>query len=385
MAGAEALAAVLAAAREALAQHDTRSLRVVRGGSGDQAVRCVLPCLAGSRVATAVDGEALLAAAELLADSTLTGTQSPGSTCGDASIAAALVEGVARAGGVEMWPPALQVRWLCATVSSLQFLQDIRALTASAVILLKRLCEQPMHGLLPHAPRLFAALRELSETDSGSFAASTTSALACLLVKEVRQNLFRLTLQESHVVIRDCLRFTANLPTDWVAPVRAEAALLFKMAVDGLPAKFRAECVFHRRSTEGLAPADVVAWCSLLADGALLDVVGNVDAVPEETWSHALHEALEVIRCGDLDDAAPALLGAFAVEGRRRNWSADDELSPLGAMVVAVKSEWQRAIIRDGELEDPIHEPARIPDSVEQRLRELFDALGIPPPSSEKT
>merc|ERR1712008_126998 len=178
--------------------------------------------------------------------------------------------------------------------------------------------------------------------------------LACVIGKEAQKSLFRLTLRESHAVVRDSLRLCSHLPKKQAATLEPEAFHLLSVAAASLPSKFRAEAVFHRRGAGGVAAEDVVAWCDLLADAELLAAVGASDGsgiaaaeMLDNAWSHTLEEALQVVHRGDLDDAAPALLASFVAEGRRRGWDVMDEQSPLGCLTLAIRAEWKRAIARD--------------------------------------
>jgi len=384
MAGDEAFDLVTRAARGAMKRVGLHHIRIVPDQAGPS---CLLPSQDGFRVSS-VDGEALLATAELLASTGRRMLRTDHSdVTEDAPLAIALWQSAMRPGQAEMWPLALQVRWLGVAVKGSECVDGVQGIAAAPEVLaglLAAIAAQPVHALLPHASPLFAALSGIAASQglgghSGGVAANTTT-LACLLVKEIRQNLFRLTLKESCCVLDGCFQLRPKLPADKAAALQAEAQLLLAKAIESLPAKFRAETVFHRKHHQGIASSDVVAWCHLLANDTLLQFANGARAVPDDTWKHLAQEACQVIERGDLDDAAATLLGAFVAEGRRRRWSAADTQSPLGSVVAALRSEWQRVIACDGELEDPIHEPLPMPEAVEHRLRELFAELEIAPP-----
>jgi len=388
-----ALLTVAAAARGALALHELRHLRLLQSGTNDDiGPKCLVPARDSTSSSTQmVNGEALLATAELLA---MAGTRLPE----DAAIVSYILEGaVARPGRAEMWPLHLQVRWLAlAGQGAIKIAPTAAELapvdtSAAAASLVQALTAAKPHALLPKAPELLGAVCTLTKWKSGPEAAPTlpdAAKLACVIAKEAQKSLFRLTLCESHAVVRDCLWLSAHLPKRQAATLEPEAVELLSIAAASLPAKFRAEAVFHRRGAGGVAAEDVVAWCALLADAELLAAAGtdgsgiNAPEILDETWSHALEEALQVVRRGDLDDAATALLASFVAEGRRRGWDVKDKQSPLGCLTMAIGAEWERAVARDGELEHPYHEPACISLDVEKRLRELFHELGVSPPES---
>ena len=63
------------------------------------------------------------------------------------------------------------------------------------------------------------------------------------------------------------------------------------------------------------------------------------------------------------------------------NWRILDQESPLGIVALAVQTQWKRAIARDGELEDPLHEPPAIPSEDARCLKHLFEESGIELPT----
>ena len=260
--GGEALSQVAAAARVALGLVDLRGLRVMPGGQ-----RCLVPRLAGAPgagagAAVTVDGEHLLAAAELLAQR--------GASPEDARLVAALLDAACRPGAADAWPEALQVRWLRLGVAASAAAESrgVACPTASAAPLLAALAGRQPHRLVPQAADIFEALPAVAAAD-GARAAAEAAALAFMLAEEVESNLFRLTLREAHVVTRGCARLVEGLSAEHASRLRPLAAALLRTAAETLPAKCRSEGVFHRRE-EGLAAADVAAWCELLADTELL-------------------------------------------------------------------------------------------------------------------
>merc|ERR1711971_1256923 len=172
-------------------------------------------------------------------------------------------------------------------------------------------------------------------------------------------------------------RLAHAVPSEQSSPIVAEANKLFDVAMSSLPAKFRAEHVFHRREDGGLAPEDVLAWCQLLSQRSLLTGAGICTDVADETWKQLVHEASQVIAVGGPDHIAAALLKVFSIEGDRRKWSASLAETPLGTVASAVSKEWHRAVTDDGELEDPMHEPEPIPPTIEKDLCELFSKLDL--------
>lgn len=399
MSSEDALDIILGAVRSEFIERDLLHLRVVRGRPSPTCFLSMraLAAKLESTSSIAIDGDMLLAAAELLA-----GSVEPG----DVHLASMVLEGVSCRGGAEVWPPELQVRWLgvanqcaqseyCATRAH-AFHSPAIHLPVSGVVaegqgdvpgavvaLLTALSLQPPHQLVLHAATLLDTLPSIGSSSAACAAAVAT--LAGPLAAEVRQNLFRLKLREACTTTHACLRLAAQMPSsrdDASAAVQREALLLFTAVIDNLPSKFRAECVFHRRREGGVDSRDLMAWCDLLANTSLLERASAAGVATEEVWHFLAEEASQVIACGELDDTTVALLSAFVAEGRRRCWHATDSASPLGVVVSAVGTEWRRAVAYDGELEDPEHEPAPIPEAVERALRRLFTELSASAPAA---
>lgn len=61
----------------------------------------------------------------------------------------------------------------------------------------------------------------------------------------------------------------------------------------------------------------------------------------------------------------------------RYEWEIADPETPLGSVAHAIQTEWNRAIAKDGELEDPLHEPAPIPPEDAWSLKDLLETSGI--------
>lgn len=263
----------------------------------------------------------------------------------DASLASALLEGATNAGGAEMWPVVLQVRWLnvaAQTTTSLDGSADgnnasLALAPRAGAALLDAIGAHRPHLLVPHAAALTSALVPLAAM--GTTAASVIK-VTVMFAAELRVSLSRLSLRESHAVIDGLLRLILQLSEEDANVVRPEVARLFSTAVETLPAKFRSERVFQkkRKHEEGISGTDIAAWCTLLADAPLLvaAVEGGAEQVTDELWHFLRKEAVKVIARGELDDTAVDLLCAFADEGRRRQWNALDATSPLAALAAAI-------------------------------------------------
>lgn len=326
----------------------------------------------------------MLAAAELLASV----AAEHAADDDDAGFVGSLLDGATRAGGASLWPLELQVRWLrlaaAAAVAPGQMPGSAaEAEEGPANLLLQAVAAREPNRLLPHAASLFEKLPLLAQADSSSAARAAAAELACVLAAEAARQHFRLSLRDAHLVLSGCLRLLSALGAGEAAALRPLTARLATTAIDNLPAKCRSECVFHRRRMEGLQAEDVVSWCELLADAELLGAAGSGEKVPDSLWWHLATEAVKVVRRGEPDGAALALLRALATEGTSRDWdaAAGAEASPLGAVVCAVAEQWRFAVAVDAEeAEDEEHEPLPIPADVESGLRAVFGQLGIEAP-----
>jgi len=351
--------------------HDVASLRVRRG---EKVPSCMVPVrvdassASTSPVASIVDGEMLLAAAEFFAQvSAGVSSRAPpdGVLKADVRHAASLVEGIVRAGSMDMWSVQSQVRWLTVAVAALHSMEPDSVSTVTSAIV-ESLHSLPVHTLVLHSPTIFCSLHRLLETGQADLIGSIVSSFACRVASEVNSNLFRLSLADAHGVVDGSLRVANLLPLD--DAMRSEAASLFVTAVDSLPAKFRAEQVFHRRRDQAIDTAVVGGWCSLLSSD-------TTQPVAEAVWEHLAKEAVQLVDRGELDNTIADILSSFMREGLRRKWDPADVSSPLGSISASVVHEWRRNVARDGELEDPEHEPVPIAAETADRLRELFRDL----------
>eukprot|EP00811_Abedinium_folium_P034912 NODE_7752_length_1553_cov_5.307854.p1 GENE.NODE_7752_length_1553_cov_5.307854~~NODE_7752_length_1553_cov_5.307854.p1 ORF type:complete len:412 (-),score=139.57 NODE_7752_length_1553_cov_5.307854:82-1317(-) len=373
--GKEVYSTVRSATRGALRRTNPRQLRVVPTKAG---ILCLLPQRRkpGRVSATSVRGEALLAAAELLADGSLDGKS-------DTALATALFAGATYAGSVAAWPVELHVRWLTVAARC----PPTGGLAEGAGRLMAGLGELRPATLVTHAATCYPALPAIAAAG----AHEDSAAFAALLTSAVRREHFRLSLREACSVLDAGCALLEALPK--AATLRGEVRQLAATAVQGLPAKFNSARIFRRN--EGVSEADVLAWCELLAsarfrnaacteceDSSTEEMAMSTEDVLEDLWLHLAGEVVQLVNKGEPDATTAAMLRAFVEEGERRDWSALDEASPLGTVSVAVAAEWRRAIACDGELEAVWHEPLPIPDAAEAELRRLFARIGLDVPAA---
>eukprot|EP00930_Biecheleria_cincta_P055687 TRINITY_DN41982_c0_g1_i1.p1 TRINITY_DN41982_c0_g1~~TRINITY_DN41982_c0_g1_i1.p1 ORF type:complete len:793 (+),score=181.73 TRINITY_DN41982_c0_g1_i1:86-2464(+) len=369
MSGEEALVRVLQVLRATLAERQLSFLKVVP--TMQAAPLCVIP-ERESISASQVDGHALLSAAELLMAE---GTKEDALQVSDLLKAA-----VGSSASTNAWSLQDQVRWLhlgaAVGIKAAGVLPPAVVETTLTSILAKKPGE-----LVSSAASLALLLPRLVDTFGTAIAAATTD-VGIALCKALLPDLFRLRLSEAREASQGCLQLATRLPK--VAPL---SATLLQATIDGLPAKIKAECVFHKRGGQGPGGPEIAAWCSLLADNELHGAES-----PEEIWLLLAEEAKRALAASGLgkDEDDPSMSGAVvAIEVlealrrvKRNGWSASDPATPLGAVFDAVQREWRRATAIDGvELEDAEHEALPIIATEEHRLRVIFQEVGVQAPT----
>lgn len=376
MTGEDAYIMVRGATRAALAELEPRQLLVTKGKSG---MLCIMPrkyaagASADKSTAVGISGDMLLATAEFLVD-TSTFSLETSAAAQDALIVASLFEGAMQTRCLQAWSLELQVGWLRLAATALPLL-EMDTLKAGSSALLTSLEKQPPSKMVTHAAVCFKALPALAAKATRVEVASFATAL----VSVVRREHFRLRIHEASAVLDNCCKLLTLLPKDNAVQLRDNVERLAATALAGLPAKFNSERVFHGKHGDGVKEEDVLLWCELMT--RIPDAITISNAVLNNIWKHLAGEVVLVINRGEPDETTVAILRAFVSESHRRGWDAKDVSSPLGAVAEVVAVEWKRAIVRDGELEDAMHEPLPIPDAAEAELLSLFSQIGLKAPS----
>eukprot|EP00933_Yihiella_yeosuensis_P081872 TRINITY_DN95572_c0_g1_i1.p1 TRINITY_DN95572_c0_g1~~TRINITY_DN95572_c0_g1_i1.p1 ORF type:complete len:504 (+),score=134.34 TRINITY_DN95572_c0_g1_i1:137-1513(+) len=379
----EAMTLVLDSLRSSLSEHQLHHCRVLQAARPGKPPLCVLPRQGGraqSSAAAKVDGLSLLSSAELL--------MAEQAEKADVALAAALFDAVCNSTNkVKAWQPEHQVRWLTVATSAMEASVVIQS--DSIVPLLNSLASLKSGQFVPPAAALASVLPRTLQA-AGPDIANEISRVGSALCESLKPELFRLRLWEARESLGGSLLLCQKLPKecggDTMKPL---ANNLLTATLEGLSAKFKAECVFHRRGGEGPGGPEVASWCTLLANQELL----GKDA-PEDVWEHLAGEAIRSLAASGLghDDRglsshedmmgftsgaaiAADMLEAFGSVGKRKGWNVEDSDSPLGRLIQAVDAEWRRSVAVDGEKEDPIHEPAAVPTEDGLHLQRLFEEI----------
>ena len=376
-AGREALERITEVLSESLQSCDLRRLRLIQADDGP------LCLLVSSGKPSQMPSKFLLASALLL-----THRKEPDGRYGSLAI-----ELVAAAAGsapqLAAWSTEQQVQWLRVAVEAAE-----AAPTASkAELVLPLLQAIPGHAsylLIPEAACLASLLpRVLAHYPSSVAAVAAVTEASSALAEAVCPELFRLRVHEARQVLHAYCTLLAELELADQAHAQAllpHASTLFQKILDGFPAKLKSESVFHRRGSGGQpSPRELAAWCALLSDVDLVHPLGV--KVPERIWELLAAECQEALTAAglgqeSLDEESGAaiaeqMLQAFVRKQGEYGWDIANSETPLGVMAEAVQVLWRRAVARDGELEDPMHEPAAIPGEDAVRLRRLMAQQGL--------
>ena len=381
----DAQEAILSSVLERLQHCRWQQLQVLRAkrfdsssfSSPQNCVDCVVVVPTSGQMAS-VKGELLLAAAQLLASQ----LQSDSIDSSPRQLAKQiLTAAVGTSSKLLLWSVEQRVEWL--TV---------------AADLAERSQELPILALLGSFHSLEAAkLTMISPTVAtvlpriltyGQPVASEVSQTVKLVCEAVRQELYRLRLKETYQVLEGAFKAQALLGDFGESgAIELSVSSLLSAILDSLPAKFKSESVFHRKgvSQSGLELAD---WCTLLASASFtMDTI----SVPESIWKLLALECQSALAASGLGQengesfsgaaVAKQMMDSFLKVKDIYHWDILDQETPLGLMSLAVQSQWKRAIARDGELEDPMHEPAPIPSEDALCLKHLFQESGIELPT----
>ena len=366
MSDADALRSILSALRESLSNSKWQQLQL-RSDRNSEPL-CILPHKEGP---SAVRGRLLLDAARLL---------SAGLGEGDLNLAAELLRSVTatRAGQdfIALWPTDALVDWL-------EVLEKLKPSSVPPELLpsmLGFIVADPTK--LIRRPAMIASLADLLPCVLETYGGQETSVSAIfhtgkLLCDILEPELFRLRLQETFRVLDACLQVQALSSGDWTEGFQPHLEALLAAVFEALPAKFKSEAVFHRRSVR--SGAEVAAWCQLLASALAHR------RPPESLWALLAEESQVVLAAAGLGEdggvsgalVAKQILEAFLSLRGVYQWDILDTETPLGRLALSVQAQWRHAIAKDGELEDPMHEPAPIPPQDAQSLRNLLQQSGI--------
>ena len=365
MSGRQALECIGGVLSESLRSCDLRRLRLIQTDGGSL---CILVTKEGRP--WQLQSRLLLASALLLTHQKMEGA---------ASLAAELV--AAAASSAAAWSAEQHVQWLRVAVEAAEAAP--RVPKAELVLpLLQAVPKHQSHLLIPEAAGLSSLLPRLLKQYPSSEAA--IAEVSCVLADAVRPDLFRLRVHEARQVLHAYLALPMLLPEAQAHVLQPRASALFQSILDGFPAKLKSESVFHRRGGQPSA-SELAAWCALLSNESLVLPLGV--EIPESLWELLAAECREALTAAGLGQEshdeesgaaiAEQMLQAFLRKREDHNWSIGNPETPLGSMAEAVQALWRRAVARDGELEDPIHEPPEIPGEDALRLRELMSQHGL--------
>ena len=329
-------------------------------------------------------GDLLLAAAHLLVDAG-TSEQDTDTRAKYSKLAGEIL--IAAAGTstkLALWPSAEQVQWLTIAVQIAEVSpppqETLTTLTPLIPLMLRSISALEASKLTMISAEVADVLPRILKS-YGKVTISDVSVTVNLLCNAVRPELYRLRLQETYRVLHGSLTIQASV-AESIEPTAA--ADLLKTVLQSLPTKLKSESVFHQNSRP--SGADLAAWCSLLANSELISPAN----VPEEVWKLLSLESQNALVAsglgeisGEVSGAAVAkqMLDAFLQVKDHYHWKITDDTTPLGIIALAVQTQWKRALARDGELEDPMHEPAPIPTEDATSLKHLFENSGIELPT----
>ena len=368
MSDSDALRSILSALRESLSNCKLQQLQLRSDRSSEPL--CILPHKKGP---TAVRGRLLLDAARLLS----AGLGEPG----DLDLAADLLRSVSamRAGQnfIALWPTDALVDWM-------EVLEKLKPSSLPHELLpsmLGFIGADPTK--LIRRPAMIASLADLLPGVLQTYGGQETSVSAIfdtgkMLCDVLEPELFRLRLQETFRVLDACLQVQALSSGDWTEGFQPHLLALLEAVFEALPAKFKSEAVFHRRAVR--SGSELAAWCNLLACAMVHR------KPPESLWALLAEECQGALAAAGLGEDLPGVSGALvakqileaflSVQGVYQ-WDILDTETPLGRLALSVQTQWRHAIAKDGELEDPLHEPAPIPPQDAQSLRNLLRQSGI--------
>eukprot|EP00435_Cladocopium_sp_Y103_P058804 s276_g20.t1 len=369
------------------------SLGWKREAASSQSPLCVVPT---SGQMGSVKGDLLLAAAQLLAgqqpDMCIKGTKLAGQI---------LVAAVGTSSKLALWSPEQRAQWLTVAADIAQICPSISSELPATLIpaMLESISSVEAAKLTMVSPGVADVLPRILAS-YGQPVVSEASKTVRLLCDAVRPELYRLRLQETYRVLQGSFESQALLlgfEGDSAVEVELSFCALLTAILDSLPAKFKSESVFHRKgvSQSGM---ELAAWCSLLAkipSASSASARPNHDVaprlpVPEAIWKLLAVECQDALAAsglgqeqGEISGAAVArqILDSFLKVKDVYHWRILDQESPLGIVALAVQTQWKRAIARDGELEDPLHEPPPIPSEDARCLKHLFEESGIELPT----
>ena len=355
---------------------------------------CVVPT---SGHMGSVKGDLLLAAAQLLVG------KQPDMSLRRAQLAGQiLVAAVGTSSKRALWSPEQRAQWLTIAADIAQICPSTSSELPATLIpaMLESISFVEAAKLTMVSPAVADVLPRIL-VSYGQPAVSEASKTVRFLCDAVRPELYRLRLQETYRVLQGSFESQALLlgfEGDSAAEVEPSFSALLTAILDSLPAKFKSESVFHRKgvSQSGM---ELAAWCSLLANissassasaARLDDVAPGLPDVPEAIWKLLAVECQDALAAsglgqeqGEVSGAAVArqIMDSFLKVRDVYNWRILDQESPLGIVALAVQTQWKRAIARDGELEDPLHEPPPIPSEDARCLKHLFEESGIELPT----
>ncbi|CAE7489594.1 unnamed protein product [Symbiodinium sp. CCMP2456] len=367
--GRHAVERITATLSESLRSVDLRHLRFIQTGDASYV------CLAVSQKGQ----PSQLPSPQILASALLLTHQR---TETDSCLAAELV--AASSGSMQpVWSAEQQVQWLRVAVEAAEAAPVSNAELVQP--LLKALPRHAPHLLIPEAAILASLFPRILTQYPTSEAAVAETAVA--LAQAVRPDLFRLRVHEARQVLHGyCSLMPVIMAQVNAEKILPEASRLFKSILDGFPAKLKSESVFHRSGQGQGQPSapELAAWCILLSNADLIRPLGKV---PEGIWEVLASECQEALTAAGLGQEsdfemsgaaiAEQMLLSFLRKRGDHDWSILNPETPLGAMANAVQALWRRAVARDGELEDPMHEPPAIPGEDALRLRELMAQHGL--------
>eukprot|EP00439_Symbiodinium_sp_Y106_P070616 s796_g12.t1 len=366
--GRDAVERITATLSESLRSFDLPRLRFIQ--TGDASFMCLAVSQKGQP--SQLPSPQILASALLLTHKR---------TEADSCLAAELV--AASSGSMQpVWSAEQQVQWLRVAVEAAEAAPVSNAELVQP--LLKALPGHAPHLLIPEAASLASLFPRILMQYPTSEAAVAETAVA--LAQAVRPDLFRLRVHEARQVLQGYCSLmpvlTSQVNAEKILP---EASRLFKSMLDGFPAKLKSESVFHRGGQAQPSAPELAAWCVLLSNADLIQPLGI--EVPESIWEVLATECQEALTAAglgqesDVEESGAAIaeqmLLAFLRKRGDHDWSILNPETPLGAMARAVQALWRRAVARDGELEDSMHEPPAIPGEDALRLRELMAQNGL--------
>eukprot|EP00438_Fugacium_kawagutii_P002011 Skav208928 [mRNA] locus=scaffold787:154967:158509:- [translate_table: standard] len=363
---------------------------------------CVVPTLGNM---ASVKGDLLLAAAQLLATQHLPS---------HARLAEQILS-AAVGSKVMLWSAHQRVQWLTVAADLAEARPSTGVMPPAALIqgILDSISALETPHLAMLSPGVSAVLPRILTEYGQSVVLTVTETLK--LICQVRPELYRLRLEETYRVLHGSFKsqgILLNFDADSARAVEPSLFGLMTATLDSLPAKFKSEAVFHHK---GISHVELAAWCSLLAGIPRVPRVPQVPqvvpsgsdvevpAVPEAIWQLLALECRDSLAASGLglegeaegeegEDGeklekvsgaavAKVMLDAFLKVKDTYDWEISDPESPLGIISVAIQTQWKRAIARDGELEDPMHEPAPIPSEDALCLKHVFAESGIELPA----